>query len=55
LQIEAVQAGVACELGAVVEGDCSAQLRWDGLQQLLDQFGDEIGGFVIGPGGEQDA
>ena len=55
LQIEAVQAGVACELGAVVEGDCSAQLRWDGPEQLLDQLGDEVGGLVVGPGGEQDA
>jgi len=55
LQIEAVQVRMAGEFGAVVEGYGSAQPLGEGLEQLLDQAGDEGCGFVVRPGGEQDA
>ncbi len=55
LEVEPVERTMACELGAVVEGDGAAQVRWQRLEDRQEMFGDGFCGLVGRPGGEQDA
>src|SRR5262249_11546979 len=55
LAAELVQPVMACELGTIVEGEGAAQPFGHGLHEAGDLFGDEVGGLVGGPGGEEDA
>lgn len=55
LQAERVEVEVACELGAVVEGEGPAQMRGQEFEPMLEQGSDRLGGFAVGSACEQDS
>jgi len=55
LNIDAMEPMMACELGAVVEGDGPAQVRRQHFEERQQLFGDRLCGLIGRPGGKQDA